>query len=172
MKKKATSKKKAPDRASDLPVTFGIIEEFREEMRASFRVIDRRFDSFKTELTSVKTELKAEIASVKTELKAEIAGVKTELKAEIAGVRTELKADFAGLKTEFADLKTEFADVKVDMERVREDASRTRMLVEEQNKKTDVVLDGLTSLYGRQERVESDVTELKQTMEFFKKTSR
>ena len=37
----------------------------------------------RSELTSVKTELKTEIESVKTELKSEIGSVKTELKSEM-----------------------------------------------------------------------------------------
>jgi hypothetical protein len=43
----------------------------------------------RTEIATVRTELKAEIAALRTELKAEIAAVRS----EVAAVRAELKAD-------------------------------------------------------------------------------
>jgi chromosome segregation ATPase len=140
MKTKNTPNKKAPDRASDLPVTVGIIEEFREEMRASFRSVDHRFDS-----------------------------LRSELKGDISSLRSELKGDISGVKADIEDVKADIAGVKADIEDVKADTSRTKMLMEEQTHRNNIVLDGLTSLFERQERSENRIDEVERTMALFKK---
>jgi chromosome segregation ATPase len=143
--KKKSAKSKAPERGSDMLMTVGILEEFREEMRAGFRSIDRklkshddkflshdkRFDSIDKKFESIDKRFES-------------------MSHKIDSVRNELKSD---------------------IEKVLEETRRTRMLTEEQNNRTNVVLDGLAVLFGRQERVEKRVDDVERTMENFKKTS-
>jgi hypothetical protein len=110
-KRKQTNQRTLPERASKMLVTVGILEEFREETRASFRSQDRKTESCRNELKSSIDEVLAEVR-------------------------------------------------------------RTRMLSEEQNNKNNIVLDGLSVLFGRQERVETRVDDIEHTIATFKKVSR
>ena len=63
------------------------------------------------------------------------------------GVRDELKSDIRSL------------EFKVDsrFEKMTAEIHRIGLLVEEQNAKNNIVLDGLTSLFARQERIETKI---------------
>ena len=67
----------------------------------SDHVINEKAD--KIDVKDVKTELK----TVKAELKDDINNLKTELKDDINDLRTELKADINALKTEINDVRDE-----------------------------------------------------------------
>ena len=54
----------------------------------------------RTDLNSVRTELKTDIEITKTELRIEIQDLRTELKGDIQDLRTELKGDIQHLRTE------------------------------------------------------------------------
>ena len=52
----------------------------------------------RTDLNSVRTELKTDIEITKTELRIEIQDLRTELKGDIQDLRTELKGDIRGIQ--------------------------------------------------------------------------
>lgn len=82
--------------------------------------------------------LRAEMSEMKSELRSEF---RTELRSEIGSVKSEiahLKSDLAYMKSEFAGMKSEF--------------HRVALLVEEQNARNKVVLDGYAQLYELIER--------------------
>ncbi|MEZ5281748.1 MAG: hypothetical protein R2770_14905 [Acidimicrobiales bacterium] len=54
----------------------------------------------RTDLNSVRTELKTDIEITKTELRIEIQDLRTELKGDIQHLRTELRGDIQDLRTE------------------------------------------------------------------------
>ena len=54
----------------------------------------------RSDLNSVRTELKTDIEITKTELRIEIQDLRTELKGDIQDLRTELKGDIQDLRTE------------------------------------------------------------------------
>jgi uncharacterized protein YdcH (DUF465 family) len=114
-----------PNRATNMPVTVGIIEEFREEIKSHLRVHDRKFES--------------------------------------------LDHRFESLEQRFGSLEQKTESFRCE---VLVEVRRTRMLVEEQNNKNNIVLDGLSSLFGRQERVEGRVDEIEHTIATFKRGSR
>ncbi len=66
-------------------------------------------------------------------------------------VRSELKADIRGLSSE---MKAGFNQMDSKFEQVRSDVARIGVLVEEQNSNNRIVLEGLTGLWQRQERIE------------------
>jgi chromosome segregation ATPase len=99
--------------------------------------------------TGMRTELLDRIDQSKNELRAEIHGVK----AEVAGVKAEIhgvKAEIHGVKAEVAGLKAEVA--------------RVAFLVEEQNARNKIVLDGLAAYIDRQERVEQRMDTVEDTV--------
>ena len=76
-------------------------------------------------------------------------------------VRTELKSDIRGLK---ADMNSKFEQVLSEVSRIGSEVSRMGFLAEEQNSKNNVVLEGLTSLWGRQKRIENRVDDIEKTV--------
>ena len=71
--------------------------------------------------------------------------VRSELKADIRGLRSETKFGFGKL-----DSKFHLVDSKFDQ--VLSEVARIGFMVEEQNSKNHVVLEGLTGIYQRQDR--------------------
>lgn len=73
-----------------------------------------------------------------------------EVKAEIHELRAEIhavKAELQEIKSEIHELKSQFSQLEKTMHKVA-------LLVEEQNNRNKIVLDGLSQLFERQERVE------------------
>lgn len=74
--------------------------------------------------------------------------------AEASGLRTEfteLRGEFTGFRTEFTGLRAEFSELRAEL---RADIARIGVLVEEQNARNAIVLEGLSGLFHRQERIE------------------
>lgn len=59
----------------------------------------------KSDIATMKTELREDIASVRTELKSEIADVKAELKADIDKLRTEVKEDITEVRADIREIR-------------------------------------------------------------------
>src|SRR4051812_30210090 len=66
-------------------------------------------------------------------------------------VRNELKADLRGLR---AEMKSGFNGADSRFEQVLSEVARVGLHVEEQNSRNQIVLEGLSGLFQRQERVE------------------
>jgi uncharacterized protein (UPF0335 family) len=97
-------------------------------------------------LGEVRTELLERIDQSKSELRGEIQQVKGELLGEIYQVKATLHAVEAGLHA------------------VQADVARIALLVEEQNARNKVVLDGLVAVMTRQERVEHRMDKVEETV--------
>ena len=72
------------------------------------------FNTLRSDIVSVRTELRDEIRSVETGLRDEIAAVRTELRDEIGSVETGLRAEIGSLRTELHDFRTEVGAVLLD----------------------------------------------------------
>lgn len=66
-------------------------------------------------------------------------------------VRDELNSKFLSLEYKFMALE----------HRVVSEVHKIALLIEEQNVKNNIVLDGLTNLFARQERIENHILELR-----------
>jgi uncharacterized phage infection (PIP) family protein YhgE len=126
------------------------IHRAREEAKADAQRLDGKIDAVKAEVQQARTELKAEVQQVRTELKAEVQQVRTELKAEVQQVRAVLKA--------------EIHEVKAGMHGIQAQMARIEFLVEEQNARNKVVLDGITAVFSRQDQVEQRVSNIEDTV--------
>jgi hypothetical protein len=67
-------------------------------------------------------------------------------------VRDELKQDMSGVKIELK------RDMEILRSEVKSEIHRLALLVEEQNARNKIVMDGLTELFYRQDRVEKLVS--------------
>jgi hypothetical protein len=83
--------------------------------------------------------------------------VRDQLDQKLSAVKSELKSDIASVRLEIGSVKS---DLKADIATLNSNVSRIALLVEEQNARNNVVLDGLTSLFHRQDRVEAQVQHL------------
>lgn len=71
-------------------------------------------------------------------------------------VRSELKAE---MKAGFRQVDSKFAQMDSKFEQVLSEVARVGSLVEEQNSRNQIVLEGLTGLFQRQDRLEIQVNE-------------
>jgi chromosome segregation ATPase len=104
-------------------------------------------------LGSVRAEVLERIDRAREEAKADarrLDGKIDDVKAEVQQVRTELKA--------------EIHEVKAGMHAIQGQMARIEFLVEEQNARNKVVLDGITALFSRQDQVEQRVSEVEDTV--------
>ncbi len=90
------------------------------------------------------------LVQVRDELKAMI-------KAEIHGVRSE----FHGMKSDIHGMKSEIHGVKSEVQGLKSQIHEIKILVEEQNARNALMMDGLTNLFYRQDRLEKQVADLK-----------
>lgn len=67
-------------------------------------VLARMVHGLRSEIVSVRSELKADIGALRTELKAEIDTLRTELKAEIADLRAEVRMEIAALRSDLTQV--------------------------------------------------------------------
>lgn len=74
--------------------------------------------------------------------------VRDELKSDVNSTKKELRGEMATLRSE---LKTEMGVLREDL---KGEIHRLALLVEEQNARNKIVMDGLTELFYRQDRVE------------------
>lgn len=72
-------------------------------------------------------------------------------------VRSELKSDIRGLRSE---MKVGFNQMDSKFEQVLSDVARLGVIIEEQSSRNQVVLEGLTSLYQRQDRTDLRMDEV------------
>jgi chromosome segregation ATPase len=150
--------------AAELPVTRAMLGQVRTELL-------ERIDQAKSEL---KAELKTEIGGVKAQLASEIGGVKAQLASEINGVKAEIngvKAEINGVKAEINGVKAEINGVKAQLDtmqaglhEMKATVARICFLVEEQNARNRIVLDGLTAMIQRQDRQERRMDQVEETV--------
>lgn len=92
-----------------------------------------------------------------------------ELRSDIKTSTLSLKSEFSGLRSEFIGLKSEMQEVKSVVEQLNARFHYCIALIEEQNARNAVVMDGLTALFGRQDRVEKRVDDVEKTISTFRK---
>jgi chromosome segregation ATPase len=118
-------------------------------------------------LSGVRTEFLQRLDQGREEAKAE----KQELDGTIDAVRAELKVDIQKVDAKLDAVRVELHEVRADIHRL--DASihemkagmaRIEVLVEEQNARNRIVLDGITALLSRQNQVEQRVVQVEDTV--------
>lgn len=86
------------------------------------------------------------LSETKGELKSDITSVRLEVKA----LREEMNGRFAQVDARFTQMDSKISNMDAKLETVIAAIHRTNALVEEQNSRNRVVLDGYTSLYDHQ----------------------
>lgn len=129
-KKTETTFNFAP-RAKDLPATQGMLQ-------------------------LVRTELKADIRELRSETKAGFQQMESRFN-QIDAKFNQIDSRFSQMDSKFSQMDSRFSQMDSKFERVLSEVARIGVLVEEQNSNNRVVLEGLTGLWQRQERIEGRV---------------
>lgn len=97
-----------------------------------------------------------------------IVAMRTELLERIDQGREEAKAANKRLDAKIdsvrAEMRAEIHEVKAEIHEVKAGVARIEALVEEQNARNKVVLDGITALLSRQNQVEQRVEQVEDTV--------
>lgn len=155
-KKKTKNLKKYPERAKDVPVTQQMLlevrDELRYEMKAGFNKVGARFkrvDAHFNEVDSRFSKVDARFNEVDARFN------------EVDARFDRVDARFDEFDARFNKVDARFDDIDANFNELKSQMHQTRLLVEEQNARNRIVLDGLTSLFARQERLEKDANDNK-----------
>ena len=83
--------------------------------------------------------------------------VRSEVKADVRELRSEMKAGFKEVDARFNEVDASLALMRASIEKMASEMSRFGVLMEEQNSRNHIVLEGMSGLWTRQERVETRV---------------
>ncbi len=139
--------------AEEIPVTRGMLSGVRTELL-------QRIDQGREEARADNQRLEAKIDSVKAELKAD----NQRLEAKIDSVKAELKAEIHEVRAELHEVRAELHELKAEIHEVKAGVARIEVLVEEQNARNRIVLDGIVALLSRQNQVEQRVEQVEDTV--------
>jgi chromosome segregation ATPase len=151
-KKKTNAAEKFPEKSADVPVTQRMLFEVRDQL-------DARIKSEIHGVTSVIHGHEARFGSIMSEIHG-VTSVIHGHEARFGSIMSEIhgvKSEVHGLRSEIHEVKSAIHGHEAKFEAIRSEIHRLALLVEEQNSRNRIVLDGLTSLFGRQERVEAKV---------------
>lgn len=108
-------------------------------------------------LYGIRDELKAHVDS-------KIHGVRSEfhdLRFELHNLRAEMQEFRSEVEARFEKIDAKFEVINSKIENLTSAIHRMNLLAEEQNNRNKIVLDGLSHLFGRQDRLESQFIEFK-----------
>jgi uncharacterized protein YPO0396 len=143
--------------ADEVPVTRAMLAGVRTELL-------ERIDQGRAEAKADNQKLEAKIDAVHAELhemKAEMRGELHEMKAEMRGELHEMKAEMRG---ELHEMRGEIHRLDASIHEVEATTARIEVLVEEQNARNKMVLDGITALLSRQNQVEERMDRVEDTV--------
>jgi chromosome segregation ATPase len=104
---------------------------------------------------------------VRNELKENIKGMRSEMNArfnEVDARFNQVDARFSGHDARFKSIDARFDRVDAQLHDIRAEITRLAVIVEEQNHRNAIVLEGLSGLFNRQERVEKRTDEMEKVV--------
>jgi chromosome segregation ATPase len=172
--------------AWDAPASCGMLAELRSETQGHFERVDQRFDRVDQRFDRVDQRLDGmdqrfervdqrfdsmdrSIAGVENRIMVEILELRGRLNGVQAGVHS-LENQIQGVKAEIHEVKLNIHEVKADIHEVKALFSRMSYLMEEQNVRNRIVLEGLTHVIDRQDRSELRMDKVEETVRSLAKT--
>ena len=134
-----------PKKSKDVPVTQSMLNEFKEELREMFK--------------SFAKEIKSEIHGLRSEVHG--------LKSEVHSLRSEIH----GLKSEDQSIRSQVVKIESNTHSLKAEVHRLGLLIEEQNARNIIVLDGYQQIYHSQQELMGRMSGLEKEWYDFKKTS-
>jgi hypothetical protein len=144
-RKRPYQDKKYPERSSDVFVTQKMLYAVRDELKSDNKALAH--------------QLRSEMKKLNHDLRGDMEQLSHELRGEMRKFGQDLRGDMEKLSH---DLRSEMAKMSSEL-------SRHGALAEEQNARNIAVIDALTSLFTRQERVETRIDDVEKTIASFKR---
>ena len=123
-------------RTKNLPATQGMLYETREELKSEMRGLQYQLNSLQQSMEARFSQVDAKFSS--------------------------MDSKFRSIDAKFSSIDSRFSSIDAKLSKMDASLHEIKLLVEEQNARNIYVLDGLVSLFNRQERVEGEVAELKE----------
>jgi chromosome segregation ATPase len=155
----------------DLPATQGMLWLVRSELRADYRGIRSETSAGFKQVDSKHSQFDArfkEIDARFNEVDARFNEVDARFK-EVDARFDRVDARFDQMEARFNQIDARFDTMDSKFERVLSEISRIGLIVEEQNARNRVVMEGLTGLWQRQDRVEKRVDLVEETVQSISK---
>jgi chromosome segregation ATPase len=145
-----------PKRAKDVPVTQRMLFEVRDELKALIKGESKRTDAKFARLNGKFSSIDARFADMDVKfanIDAKFADMDVKF-ANIDAKFADMDVKFANIDGKFANIDARFDTMESKFSELQSEVHRVALLVEEQNARNAIVMDGLTILFERQERVE------------------
>ena len=157
----------------------------KSELKPPFASNSRELPATQGMLQLVRTELKADIGELRSEMKSGLSQIDARF-SQVDAKFNDMESKFSQIDSRFSQIDSRFNQIdsrfnqvdsrfkQVDsrfdqmdskFERVLSEVARVGVLVEEQNSNNRVVLEGLTGLWQRQERVECRVDDVEKLVQ-------
>lgn len=164
-------------KSHQVPVTQAMLFLVRDELKADIAIVHGKIDAVSEKTTFEIKSVRAGARCLQEEMTSEFKSVR----AEISGLREEMTSEFKSVRAEISclreEMKSEFKAVRAEMtagfkemtHKMDSSFHKLQLLMEEQNARNIFVLDGLSSLFHRQEKLEHDMIDMRKEWEFVKK---
>jgi len=139
------------------------IQTIKIELRAEMQTIKVELQVQTGKVQGTVARVQADVTQLQvhvTHLQADVTQLQvhvTHLQADVTQLQvhvTHLQADVTQLRADVTQLQADVAHLKADVTHVRTDVARMLVLMEEQNARNKVVLDGLAASFARHEHTE------------------
>lgn len=164
MNKKEEDRRGYPTRAKDVPVTQKMLYLVRDELKSSIQALDLKISSGESRKDSLDSKL-GSLDSRMDSLDSKLGSLNLRMDSLDSKLGSlDLRMDSLDSKLSSLDSRIDSLDSKLDcrfdkmmaeIHGLKSEIHRIALISEEQNAKNNIVLDGLTSLFARQERIEA-----------------
>ena len=154
--KKSSIRSDRPRNSKELPASQGMLQlvrselkadirGLRSEMKAGFRLIDSKF----SQMDSKFSQMDSKFSRMDSKL------------SQMDSKFSQMDSKFSQMDSKLSQMNSKFGQTDSKFERVLSEIHRIGTLVEEQNSRNQIVLEGLTGLFQRQDRLELEMEEVR-----------
>lgn len=141
----AKIKSNLPKKSRDIPVTLGMLHMVRDELKSDIRSLEYKMDSRFKDVDSRFKQMDARFNQVDARF-------------------NRVDARFDKMDARFLEMDSRLSQMNSQMEKMMSQMHQMHSLAEEQNARNKVVMDGLISLFHRQDRCEERIDRVEQTL--------
>lgn len=142
-------------RKAEVPVTQKMLHLVRDQLQERMLGTEHRLRAeIESSAGSLRQELHSTRESLRQEFHSTTESLRQELHSTTESLRQELHSTRDSLHKDMSEIKVNLETMSADVHDIRGEIHRLGGLMEEQNARNAVVMDGLRNLFGRQERIE------------------
>lgn len=148
---------------SDIPITQEMLYAVRDDLRSAIRSADHKVDSLDSKIKSIDSKFDSIDSRIQS-MDARFDSIDSKIQSMDARFDSvDSRMDSLDSKIDSVDSKIDSVELRLNskFEDIKSDIHQVKLLVEEQNARNVIVLDGLAGLFHRQDRVEKEVIDLR-----------